>query len=51
MPCILDFTVAYLDDMFVAGTDAAVFWFCDALKDELERMGLALSLDGSFDAG
>jgi len=44
-PAPLDFTVAYLDDMFVAGTDAAVSWFCDALKDELERMGLALSLD------
>ena len=27
-PGILDFSVAYLDDMFVAGTDDAVAWFC-----------------------
>ena len=42
-PGILDFSVAYLDDMFVAGTDDAVAWFCEALSSELESMGLSTS--------
>ena len=42
-PGILDFSVAYLDDMFVAGTDDAVAWFCEALSSELGSMGLSTS--------
>ena len=42
-PGILDFSVAYLDDMFVAGTDDASAWFCEDLSSELGSMGLSTS--------
>ena len=40
-PGSLDFTVANLDDMFIAGTDDDVAWFCEALAVELQSCGFA----------